>query len=121
MGRRGGNHDRLSLTFAALADPTRRAIAEALRSGAVTVSELAVPFAMTLPAITKHLKVLENAGLIERTRDAQKRPCRLRIEPLLEADAWIEKNRYAAEQRLNRVNVSPKLTRDRDILIGEED
>lgn len=77
-------------TFAALADPTRRAILARLRSGEATVTELARPFAMSQPAISKHLKVLERAGLIVRGRDAQRRPCRLQAEPLKAATEWLE-------------------------------
>ena len=82
--------DRLDATFAALADPTRRAILARLASGAATVTELAEPFAMTQPAISKHLKVLERAGLVSRGRDAQRRPCRLEAKPLAEATQWLE-------------------------------
>jgi DNA-binding transcriptional ArsR family regulator len=81
--------DRLSTTFAALADPTRRAILARLAVGEATVTELAEPFPMSLPAISKHLKVLENAGLVTRTRTAQWRPCRLEATPLAEADTWL--------------------------------
>ncbi|MFG1942801.1 ArsR/SmtB family transcription factor [Nonomuraea sp. NPDC048826] len=77
-------------TFAALADPTRRAILARLRSGEATVTELARPFAMSQPAISKHLKVLERAGLITRGKDAQRRPCRLQAEPLKAATDWLE-------------------------------
>jgi DNA-binding transcriptional ArsR family regulator len=82
--------DRLSTTFAALADPTRRAILARLVSGEVSVTELAEPFAMSLPAISKHLKVLERAGLITRSREAQWRPCRLDAGPLKDAADWLE-------------------------------
>src|SRR5689334_18380460 len=81
--------DRLSVTFSALADPTRRAILGRLARGEASVNQLAEPFDMSLPGISKHLKVLERAGLIERTRDAQLRPCRLRAKPLKDIDAWI--------------------------------
>ncbi len=81
--------DRLDATFAALADPTRRAILARLTSGEASVTELAEPFAMTQPAISKHLKVLERAGLISRSRDAQRRPCRLEARPLAEATEWL--------------------------------
>lgn len=84
--------DLLDATFAALADPTRRAILGRLRVGEATVTELAEPFAMSQPAISKHLKVLERAGLIERGRDAQRRPCRLRTGPLKEATDWLLAN-----------------------------
>src|SRR4051812_36763105 len=85
--------DRLSLTFGALADPTRRAILTRLADGDATVNELAEPFAMSLPAISRHLKVLERAGLIVRGRDAQWRPSRLELEPLEEAEAWMQSTR----------------------------
>ena len=81
--------DALSATFAALADPTRRAILARLAKGESTVTELAEPFDMSLPAITKHLKVLERAGLVSRSRDAQRRPCKLEAAPLREATDWI--------------------------------
>lgn len=81
--------DRLDATFAALADPTRRAILARLADGEASVKELAEPFAMTQPAISKHLKVLERAGLVSRGRDAQRRPCRLEAEPLREATAYL--------------------------------
>jgi len=82
--------DNISVMFAALADPTRRAIVEQLSNGEASVTELAAPFAMSMPAITKHLKVLESAGLISRGRDAQRRPCRLEYAPLQEISAWLE-------------------------------
>ena len=85
--------DRLDATFAALADPTRRAILARLASGEASVMELAEPFEMTQPAISKHLKVLERAGLISRGRDAQRRPRRIEAKPLTEATEWIEKYR----------------------------
>ncbi len=96
--------DSLSLTFAALADPTRRAILARLISSDVSVSKLAEPFAMTLPAVTKHLDVLERAGLIVRGREAQWRPCRLQAEPLKVAARWIEEYRHVWEQRLDRLD-----------------
>ena len=96
--------DRLSTTFAALADPTRRAILARLITGETSVTELAEPFAMTLPAVTKHLKVLENAGLIARSRDAQWRPARLEAGPLRDAARWIEEYRDHWEQRLDRLD-----------------
>jgi len=95
--------DSLSATFGALADPTRRAILRALTDGERTVTELADPFFMTLPAITKHLKVLERAGLVTRRREAQWRPCTLRATPLREADEWIGMYRRFWEQRFNRL------------------
>ncbi len=96
--------DRLSTTLAAIADPTRRAILSRLASGEATVTELAEPFDMTMPAISKHLKVLEKAGLIERGREAQWRPCRLRPEPLKQAADWIERYRQFWEERLDRLD-----------------
>jgi DNA-binding transcriptional ArsR family regulator len=95
--------DNLSATFAALADPTRRAILERLADGDTTVSELAEPFEMSMPAVSKHLKVLERAGLISRMRDAQKRPCRLEAEPLKQAVTWIEQYRRHWDERLDRL------------------
>ncbi|UQU63374.1 metalloregulator ArsR/SmtB family transcription factor [Couchioplanes caeruleus] len=86
--------DQLSVIFAALADPTRRAILARLAEGEATVNELAAPFAMTLPAISKHLKVLERAGLISRGREAQWRPCRLEAEPLREASEYVQRYRH---------------------------
>jgi DNA-binding transcriptional ArsR family regulator len=85
--------ERLDATFAALADPTRRAIISRLASGEASVNELAEPFAMSQPAISKHLKVLERAGLISRSRDAQRRPRKLEPKPLAEATAWLAKYR----------------------------
>jgi DNA-binding transcriptional ArsR family regulator len=96
-------HDGLSTTFAALADPTRRAILNRLRSGEATVLELAEPFDMSLPAISKHLKVLERAGLISRSRDAQRRPCRIEAGPLQEATEWMERYRRLWDERLDRL------------------
>lgn len=95
--------DRLSLTFAALADPTRRAILKGLSERARSVTELAAPHAMSLPAISKHLRVLERSGLIERGRNAQWRPCALRAEPLKEAADWIAQYRQHWEERLDRL------------------
>jgi DNA-binding transcriptional ArsR family regulator len=94
----------LDATFAALADPTRRAILARLSRGEASVTELAAPFDMTLPAISKHLKVLERAGLIARSRDAQSRPCRLQAEPLASAAEWIERYRKLWEDRLDRLD-----------------
>jgi DNA-binding transcriptional ArsR family regulator len=96
--------DRLSATFAALADPTRRAILARVASGATSVGELAAPFDMSLPAVSKHLKVLERAGLITRGRDAQRRPCLLKAEPLKEAASWIAEYRQHWEHRLDRLD-----------------
>src|SRR5881392_341654 len=96
--------DRLSATFAALADPTRRAILARLASGQTSVTDLAKPFDISLPAVSKHLKVLEGAGLIARSRDAQWRPCRLQADPLREVSGWVENYRRFWEQSLNRLD-----------------
>jgi DNA-binding transcriptional ArsR family regulator len=96
--------DHLSTIFAALADPTRRAILARLASGEASVTELAEPFDMSLPAVSKHLKVLERAGLIERGREAQWRPCRLRANPLREVDAWVEQYRRHWEESFDRLD-----------------
>jgi DNA-binding transcriptional ArsR family regulator len=96
--------DHLNATFAALADPTRRAILARLTSGERSVTELAAPFAMSLPAISKHLKVLERAGLIARGREAQWRPCRLEARPLKDAVNWLEHYRRFWEQSLDRLD-----------------
>ena len=96
--------DSLSLTFAALADPTRRAIVARLARGEATVTELATPFPISLPAISRHLKVLERAGLIARNRSAQSRPSRLRAERLGEATVWMESCRKIWESRLDRLD-----------------
>jgi DNA-binding transcriptional ArsR family regulator len=95
--------ERLNTTFAALADPTRRAILARLASSKTSVTELAEPFAMSLPAISKHLKVLERAGLIARGREAQWRPCRLEAGPLKDAADWLEHYRRFWEQSLDRL------------------
>jgi DNA-binding transcriptional ArsR family regulator len=95
--------DRLSSTFAALADPTRRAILARLSLGETSVTELAKPFEMSMPAVSKHLKVLERAGLIARGRQAQSRPCRLKPSPLKEAAGWIEEYRRFWEASLGRL------------------
>lgn len=96
--------DRLSTTFAALADPTRRAILARLALGETSVTELAAPFEISTPAITKHLKVLESAGLITRSRQAQWRPCHLEAGPLQEAASFIEQYRQFWEQSLDRLD-----------------
>ena len=96
--------DRLDLTFAALADPTRRAILARLALGETSVSELAAPFQMSLPAVSKHLKVLEKAGLVVKRRDAQLRPVRLRAEPLRDVAGWIEQYRRFWDESLDRLN-----------------
>ncbi|AOP33103.1 transcriptional regulator [Leptospira tipperaryensis] len=104
MVQQEATEDHLSLTFAALADPTRRKILATLRFGDVTVKQLAEPFAMSLPAITKHLKVLERAGLISRGKEAQWRPSRLETGPLKEVANWIDEYRQIWEARLDRLD-----------------
>lgn len=96
--------DQLSLTFAALADPTRRSILQRLTKGEATVGELAAPHAMSLPSISRHLKVLERAGLVVKGRSKQWRPCRLEAAPLVEADAWMAPYREFFEARLARLD-----------------
>jgi len=96
--------DRFDEVFAALSDPTRRSIVRRLADGEATVLELAEPFPISLPAISRHLQVLERAGLITRGRDGQRRPCRLRAEPLVEVAAWAEHTRAAWEARLDRLD-----------------
>ena len=96
--------DPLSATFAALADPTRRAILARLASGEASVTELAEPFDMSLPAVTKHLKVLQRAGLISQSREAQWRPCKLQARPMREAAEWMEPYRRHWEQRFDRLD-----------------
>ena len=100
----GYTQNQLDATFAALADPTRRAILARLASGEASVTELAGPFAMTQPAISKHLKVLERAGLISRGRDAQRRPCRLEAKRLAEANRWLENYRQFWEGSFARLD-----------------
>jgi DNA-binding transcriptional ArsR family regulator len=95
--------DPLSITFAALADPTRRAILARLSEGEATVNELAAPHAMSLPAVSRHLQVLERAGLVVKGRSAQWRPCRLETAPLAEADAWLDSYRDFFESRFARL------------------
>jgi DNA-binding transcriptional ArsR family regulator len=97
--------DPLSATFSALADPTRRAILARLALGETTVSELAEPFSMSLPAVSKHLKVLERAGLIARGREAQWRPCRIEVNALKPVDDWLENYRRLWEERFDRLDV----------------
>ena len=96
--------DRLSITLAALADPTRRAILARLALGETTVNELAAPFKISQPAISRHLKVLEHAGLVARGREAQWRPCRLEPAPLKEVDDWVEHYRKFWEQSFDRLD-----------------
>jgi DNA-binding transcriptional ArsR family regulator len=94
----------LDTTFAALSDPTRRAILARLAEGEATVNELVAPFKLSQPAISKHLKVLEKAGLITRGRDAQRRPCRIEAKPLAEANAWLESYRKIWEANFDRLD-----------------
>ena len=96
--------DQLSATFSALADPTRRAILARLALGETSVTELAEPFEMSMPAVSKHLKVLERAGLISRGRDAQYRPCKLEAAPLQDASQWIEGYRAHWQKTMNRLD-----------------
>jgi len=96
--------DQLSLTFSALADPTRRAILARLVEGDATVNQLAEPFALRLPTVSKHLKVLQRAGLVAQGRKAQWRPCRLRAEPLKEAAEWVERFRANWEERFDQLD-----------------
>jgi DNA-binding transcriptional ArsR family regulator len=96
--------DNLNSTFAALADPTRRAILARLSQGELSVKDLAEPFRITPPSMTKHLKVLERAGLISRSREAQRRPCRLQSAPLREVAEWIEQYRRSWEHSMNRLD-----------------
>src|ERR687896_835640 len=98
------NASRLDATFAALADPTRRAILSRLASGEATVTELARPFAMSQPAVSKHIKVLERAGLVSRGRDAQRRPCRLEARPLRTATEWLERYRRHWQESYERLD-----------------
>ena len=105
--------ERLDAAFSALADPTRRAILARLAKGDATVMELVEPFEMTQPAITKHLKVLERAGLISRSRDGQRRPCRLEAHALRDIDRWIERFREIGEERFEALDeVLEDLKRD---------
>ena len=97
-------NDSLSTTFAALADPTRRAILARLATGQCSVTDLAEPFDMSLPAVSKHLRVLENAGLITRGREAQWRPCRIDARPIKDVASWAERYRAIWEQRLDRLD-----------------
>jgi DNA-binding transcriptional ArsR family regulator len=106
--------DQLSLTFAALADPTRRSILVRLAEGEATVGELAEPFAVSLPAISRHLKVLERAGLIVRSRDAQWRPSRMEAEPLDEAVEWMQARKRTWESRIDRLEAHLRRKGERD-------
>jgi DNA-binding transcriptional ArsR family regulator len=107
--------DSLSATFAALADPTRRAILARLMAGETSVSELAQPFAMTMPAVTKHLKVLERSGLITRGRQAQWRPCRLDAAPLRDALAWMEQYRRFWDSKIDSLEAYLRQIQSKEI------
>ena len=106
--------DRLSATFAALADPTRRAILARLALGETSVTELAQPFEMSLPAVSKHLKVLERAGLIARGREAQWRPCRIEPRALKDVDAWLERYRRFWDASLDRLDAYLRQTQAKE-------
>ncbi|MEO9167127.1 MAG: metalloregulator ArsR/SmtB family transcription factor [Aestuariivirga sp.] len=106
------SEDRLSIKLQALADPTRRAMLARLRQGEATVSELAQPFEMSLPAISKHIKVLQQAGLITRSRHAQQRPCQLSPEALREVDDWMKAYRDVWEDRLDRLDTYLKTVKE---------
>jgi DNA-binding transcriptional ArsR family regulator len=104
LGYGSAADERLDATFMALADPTRRAILARLVHGEATVAELTTPFPLSQPAISKHLKVLERAGLISRTRDAQRRPCRIEATPLADATQWLERYRQLWERNFQRLD-----------------
>lgn len=106
------HRDHLSMVFHALADPTRREILAHLAGDELTVSELAQPFEMTMPAITKHLKVLERAGLIRRRRDAQRRPARLQVKPLKDVAQWLEQYRQIWEESFDKLDIYLKEIQD---------
>ena len=106
--------DQLNLTFAALADPTRRSILTRLSEGQATVNELAEPLPMSLPAVSRHLKVLERAGLIVRSREAQWRPSRMQADPLDEAVAWMQSRKRTWEARMDRLEAHLRVKGDRD-------
>lgn len=110
--------NRLDLTFAALADPTRRAILQRLMAGEATVMELARPFALSQPAISKHLKVLERAGLISRGRNAQRRPARLETRPLAEANRWLEGYRAQWEGTYQRLDTLLEELKNEEVELG---
>lgn len=109
------NSDSLSLTFSALADPTRRSILTRLAEGEATVNQIASPFSLSLPAISRHLKVLEQAGLIVRTRDAQWRRSRLHAEPLDEAVDWMLSRKHTWEERMNRLEAHLMTKGEQDV------
>lgn len=113
--------DHLSVTFMALADPTRRAILARLAQGEATVNELAAPFALSLPAVSKHLKVLQRAGLVTQGRQAQWRPCRLDLAPLRDVAAWMEPYHQLWEQRFDRLDEYLRALQHREIDEEETD
>jgi len=112
--------DALSTTFSALADPTRRAILARLATGERSVTELAEPFEMSMPAVSKHLRVLERAGLIARGREAQWRPCRLEAGPLKDVAAWTERYRHIWEARLDRLDDYLKELKEKEKTHGRQ-
>jgi DNA-binding transcriptional ArsR family regulator len=112
--------DHLSTTFAALADPTRRAILARLASGERSVTDLAEPFDMSLPAVSKHLRVLERAGLVARSRDAQWRPCRLQPAPLKDVAEWVDRYRELWEQRFDRLEAYLKELNTKETTHGRQ-
>jgi DNA-binding transcriptional ArsR family regulator len=113
--------DRFDDVFGALSDPTRRSIVRRLADGEATVLELAEPFPISLPAISRHLQVLERAGLITRGRDGQRRPCRLRTEPLVEIAAWAEHTHAAWEARLDRLDAHLQRSTERTPMASTEE
>lgn len=113
--------DRLSVTFAALADPTRRAMLAQLKKGECSVSELAKPYDMSLPAITKHIKILEKAGLITKTKDAQWRPCKLKDDGLREVADWMEEYKAYWEASFDRLEAYLKTVTDTENKEGKKD
>jgi DNA-binding transcriptional ArsR family regulator len=112
--------DQLSKVFAALADPTRRDMVTRLAVGDATVNELAEPYDVTVQAVSKHLKVLEDAGLVSRTRDAQRRPCHLEAQVFDLMTAWIERYRRTAEERYQRLDALLQRMQDDDVDVHEE-
>jgi len=118
MVRNLADADQLSTTFAALADPTRRAILARLSTGEASVTELAEPFEMSMPAISKHLKVLERAGLIARGREAQWRPCRLEAAPLKDVAEWVKRYQRFWEQRFDNLDAYLRVLKARDASQG---
>jgi DNA-binding transcriptional ArsR family regulator len=114
-------NDELSITFAALADPTRRAILERLSRGEATVMELAQPFVLSLPGVSKHLKVLQKAGLVTQGRKAQWRPCRLEADRLKDVATWVERYRDQWEQRFDRIDEYLRELKQEELKDGEHD